>query len=343
MYLGASKYWWAYLALKSNPSLLPSLEENTKRAIFFDDPSRVSLKREAAQLGSTRLFFILWDGILDAATLQRVASLAESSRGMVLLTVGDQLRIPINRFPVRDLFAQGQLNFDGPSLPLDRRTRLTLMLSRVRNLLMPLKNMSQAGVGSGLDLLFGMRRLVFCGSYGIVPEVLRQLCERHDVDTSHFRQFRFYTQPVNADADVYEDYLREAGRHFAHLFQKSILDANFLFSAAHVLGREYCLRQMSSAGLPLFCNGYATGVNINVYTTPFYAQHVFPDFGSAVGTGNYPRLADLTYYRKKTVPLDMTGDLRELAEAAANGLLDEYFHHRWRLYEPALKRALGAA
>ena len=39
MYLGSSKYWWAYLGIKSNPSIVPLLDDGFDRAVFFDDIS----------------------------------------------------------------------------------------------------------------------------------------------------------------------------------------------------------------------------------------------------------------------------------------------------------------
>jgi hypothetical protein len=89
-------------------------------------------------------------------------------------------------------------------------------------------------------------------------------------------------------------------------------------------------------------NGYSTGRNINVYTTPFYSQHVFIDFGSIVGTGNYPRLVDLRYFKKEVVEVGLGGKIEKLVTLARTGKLEEHFEREWDLKSPEIQRSMNA-
>lgn len=342
MYLGPSKYWWAYLGLKSNPALHAMLRTGVDQAIFFDDPARLPSTTLAACNQGTHFFYLLWDAIADPVALSRTTDLIGDRSPITLIVVGDPSDVLSTGFDVQKLYADGKLIFNVSPLPFDARTRAILIGSNVRTLLMPLKNVLQKGIRlrDGMNLLFGRSRLVFCGSYGIAPETLRQLCERHSVDRSHFDDYAFPAHDPAASIESYRATLSSNGSLLALLYRTAVIDAKFLSSAIHLLGREYFLRRIDSAGLPLFENGYAGGTNINVYTTPFYAQHVFPDFGSAVGTGNYPRQADLQYFKKRFILIELIGDLEQLMLAAEAGALDTHFEERWHEYEPAIRRSL---
>lgn len=334
MYLGPSKYWWAFLGLRSNPALYAALQNGVDQAIFFDDPQRLPPRALSSADQRTRFCYLLWDAIADPAALLRVTELIGGRSPVTLVVVGDPSDLSAQDFEIRDLYADGKLLFTVSPLRFDARTRAILVGSYARALLMPLKNILQKGVrlSDGLNLLFGRRRLVFCGSYGVAPETLRQLCERHNVDPQFFREYT-YPQDHAVLSESYRAALRRNGALLGSLYRSAVIDAKFFSSAIHLLGREYFLRRMASAGLPLFENGYVGGTNINVYTTPFYSQHIFLDFGSAVGKGNYPRQADLQYFHKRFILIELIDDPADLVLAAEAGALDAYLEQRWHFYE----------
>jgi hypothetical protein len=217
-----------------------------------------------------------------------------------------------------------------------------LLVAKIKTVLMPLKNIFQNKVNTrqAINLLFGKKKIVFCGSYGTVPTVVLSLCKRHSVEFGLFDRYEFYCNDPAPSLENYRRYLRNDGLFLSGLYDRSEINAAFFLSAVHLLGREYLLEKIRSAGLDLFANGYATGININVYTTPFYSQHLFIDFGSAVGTGNYPRLADLRYFKKNVVEIDMNGELEKLVALARTGSIEEHFDKLWELKAPQILRSM---
>ncbi|HEY3838828.1 MAG TPA: hypothetical protein VGL72_19770, partial [Bryobacteraceae bacterium] len=141
--------------------------------------------------------------------------------------------------------------------------------------------------------------------------------------------------------ETYRKYLRGNGLFLARLHDECIVEDAFFLSAFHFLGREYILERVRATGIDLFLNGFDSGINVNVYTTPFYRQHVFLDFGSAVGAGNYPRLADLRYFRKQVVQIDLSGELEQLLALARNGELEKHFERKWELKAPKLLKSMA--
>jgi hypothetical protein len=165
-------------------------------------------------------------------------------------------------------------------------------------------------------------------------------CERHSIDFSLFAKYEFYRNDPNPSLDNYRGYLRRDGLFLADLYDRSEINADFFLSAAHLLGREYFIENIRSAGLGIFVNGSSPGHNINVYTTPFYSQHVFIDFGSIAGTGNYPRLADLKYFKKTFVKIELGGALDDLLVLARAGTLEKHFEQEWELKYPQILQAM---
>ncbi len=341
MYLGTSRSWWAYLAIKSNPSLLDSLPPRTRHILFFDDPGRIPEKTLSASDPGVQFFYILWDGMVDEPALQSIGSRIGSKAAMTLLSVGDVLQALPPTVPVRNLYADGDLHFTAKIPPFTARTQALLLANRAKNVLMPLKNLLQSPrrFREGVDLLFGSKRLVFCGSFGLSRFTLWQFCERHVANIASFQAYEF----DDGEPSSIEDRRRKLSKNgtlLANLFLAGTIDPKFFLTLVHLLGREYFLERVRFGGLPLFAHSYAAGTNINVYTTPFYAQHVFLDFGSAVGTGNYPRRADLRFYNKKMVLISLGNDSEQLASMAATGSLDEYFEQQWQLYAAEITASL---
>ncbi len=68
-HLGASKYWWAWLGIRSNPAIAAT-SQRFDRTILFDDPG---LLPPDARTGpkNTKYYCIFWDGIRDPAELER--------------------------------------------------------------------------------------------------------------------------------------------------------------------------------------------------------------------------------------------------------------------------------
>ena len=340
LYLSPSKYWWAYLAIRSNRELTAILRDGAEeRVIFFDDAAL--LPGELISHAETwKHFFICWDGLTAESEAGRVR--AKVGEGLTVLVVGETSLAGAEAWTVRELYPSGELNFRAPRVGFDARTTRILFGCRVKTWLMPLKNLRQSGegFGAGLDLLAGKKKIVFCGSYGTIPKVISELCTRHAVDRELFIGYRYYEDARGRSLESYCEYLVEDGRFLADLFDRGKIPASLLLSAVHLLGREYFVERIRSTGMPLFAHGYASGVNINVYTTPFYRQHVFLDFGSAVGKGNYPRLADLRYFKKKVIAVAIESDLEQVVDLARSGRLAESFEKEWARKSPVLIEAM---
>jgi hypothetical protein len=342
MYLGSSKYWWAYLGIKSNSSILPLIEDRFDRVVFFDDLTHVQPGSADAKRVS-RYFLIAWDGVSDERWIDDAQLSLGNDADLTVLVVGDSSQVSPGKYRIQNLYPEGALKFTVSPLRFDLRTAALIVDRKFKCLLMPLKNLAQSRgrVLQTIDLLLGRKRVVFCGSYGTNPGVVESLCRRHAVDFSLFEQYDFYCRDPNPSLETYRTCLRNDGQFLADLYDRVGIHANFFLSMVHLLGREYFVEKIRASGLASFINGYATGANINVYTTPFYAQHVFLDFGSVVGTGNYPRLADLQYFRKTFVEIALTGDLNDLLALARSGTMERRFEQEWELKFPQILQSMG--
>jgi hypothetical protein len=337
-HLGASKYWWAYLGVKSNPAIL-ALAADFDRAVLFDETAE--LPAISAGLAGQRVqyFQIFWDGASDPR-LFRASQRILGEAPLHALVVGEDSGLRSGE--ATSLYPEGPLRFDAGPLHFDRRTASELRKARLKTWTMPAKNILQnrSAWRDQVDLLAGPRRVVFCGSYGTIPEVTRSLCERHNVPFELFSEYPFYLHEQSPSFATYSRYLADDAAFLADLYTRAQINAAFLLSAVHLLGREYFVEKIRAAQFPFYVNGYATGVNVNVYTTPWYSQHVFPDFGSAVGTGNYPRLADLQYFRKQFVPIPLNDQPEVTLAATLNGTLGQHFDTLWNAVQPRLQAAL---
>jgi hypothetical protein len=341
MYLGRSRYWWAYLGIRSNPAIVPEMRGSSDRAVFFDHPSLIpSIRKSAKQ--KTRYFYLLWDGLSDESAIEKIRLSLGPGADLTALVVGDCPPRLQEKYKVENLYAEGALVFNRAKASFDARTSAILLGARIKTLMMPLKNTLQrrGAKRDAIQLLFGRRRVVFCGTYGMTPKVLRSLCERHTVDFRLFESYEFYCNDPSRSLDSYKRYLRSNALFLSGLYDRSEVGETFFLSAIHLLAREYFLERIRAAGLNLYTNEFTSGVNINVYTTPFYAQHVFIDFGSTVGSGNYPRLVDLRFFKKNFIEIGMRGEMDELLSAARSGKLDEHFEKEWELKAPALLKAM---
>ena len=339
MNLGGSKAWWAFLALRSNPALAAHLNA-AETAVLFD--SATDLARLQRQRSTRTLYaYVLWDGYTTQADLDVLEGTLSASNSLEVLCVGDPNRLQACRYPVWSLFVPGELRFDAPLL-FGSDSRRQLAIARLKALSMPFKNLRQQGSATraGVDLLFGKKRLVFCGSHGLNPKVLYQLSQRHGVNPESLRDFEDDTYTQDVSLEVYASSLNRQGLRLGELYGSGQVDDIFFTSAMHLLFRDYILRRIRAEGLPLYSNGYASGRNINVYTTPFYRQHAFLDFGSVVGDGNYPRRADLLYYRKQVVAVALDAGVQEYMRAAQERRLFARFEAHWEWNRPQILGAL---
>jgi len=342
MYLTPSKYWWVYLGVRSNPAIASRMDSHFDRAIFFDDPALIPPLQKSPSQCNAQYFYILWDGVAVETLIVNVKLLLGPDANLTTLIVGDYSHLPPGKYEVENLYADGVLNFTKPPIPFDLRTATILLATKIKTILMPLKNLSQGkrSAWQGIKLLVGKKKVVFCGAYGIVPRVLWELCDRHSIDFSLFNGYEFYCNDPARLPESYEKYLRKSELFLYELYERAEVNAAFFLAIVHLLGREYFLEKIRAAGIDLFVNGYDTDININVYTTPFYFQHVFVDFGSVIGTGNYPRLVDLKYFNKNVIEISANNTLEETVALARNGLLAEHFDKEWELKAPKLLKAM---
>lgn len=341
MYLGSSKYWWAYLGIRSNPAVVSRMDCRFDRAVFFDHPSLIPLIQKNSK-HNNQYFYVLWDGAADETNLEKVKRLLGPDAALTALVVGDYSSLLEEKYKIGNLYAEGALNFNEARVHFDTRTSAILFGAGIKTILMPLKNIfqSKSNRWEAIELLLGRRKVVFCGTYGITPKVLRSLCERHSIDFRLFELYEFYCNDPASSFENYKKYLRSNALFLSELYDRSKISATFFLSSLQLLAREYFLEKIRAAGLDLYTNEFTTGININVYTTPFYSQHVFIDFGSVVGSGNYPRLVDLQYFKKNFIEIGMVGEIDELLSAAHSGKLEEYFEQEWELKAPRLLKAM---
>ena len=338
IYAGKTKNWWTYLAIRSNSALAGLIEECNGNAVFFDELWRLP----PGALDEKHFFYIFWDGLTSDSCLREARRFLGEGKKLTALVVGDYSAVAGTEYDVRSLYAEGPLCFSRPRLRFNAKTAKDLLVSKAKAWLMPIKNLAQSrsDLRCGMDLLWGKRRVVFCGSYGTIPVVLKQLCERRGLDPSIFDGYEYFGGDPDQSFANFRRYLDTNGRFLAGLCRAGHIDGAFFLSGLHLLGREYFIERIRVEGIPIYANGYATGLNVNVYTTPFYKQHVFVDFGSVAGAGNYPRLADLLFFQKKTVQIPLGGDLELLMDRAERGLLNEWLDGLWELHGPLLKEAM---
>ena len=339
MYLRAPQIWWAYLSVRSNP-YIGRLVDSCDRLIVFDDPARVSAST-ANGSGSVQYLMVFWDGLTDDAPCES-ASLALRTRALRFFVVGDYSAVAKSQIDVQRLYADGAFDFTTNTVRFDAGTIALLLAVRLKALLMPLKNILQrsSSTSQEIRLLLGKRRVVFCGSVGITPQLISMFCRRYSVDPALFEGHQFFTHDTAASLERYRAYLHDAASMLAGLYDRQKITANFFVSCMQLLGRGYLIERVRDAGPRLYVNGFGNGSFVDVYSTPFYAQHVFLDFGSVVGTGNYPRLADLRYFKKTTVEMTLTKQLDSLLVGARDGSLETIFEHEWNLKGPELMRRM---
>ncbi len=71
MYLRSPQIWWAYLGIKSNPSII-NLVNDCDHAVFFDNPSLLPPDHGAAD-NLTKYFLIFWEGVTDELPIEEMA------------------------------------------------------------------------------------------------------------------------------------------------------------------------------------------------------------------------------------------------------------------------------
>ncbi len=337
MFLHLPQVWWAYLGLRSNPSIL-SLLDGCDRLVVFDDVRRLPPDHANSRM-RTRYLLLCWDGVLESRPIDEVKAAIGDQAALSIFAVGDYSGVPAKEHTVQPLYPAGPLRFTETEIRFNLRTRLLLIAARIRGLLRPLKNVLQKNSHAiqEIGLLCGKRRIVFCGSYGMSREIVAMLCNRHALDCSFFEQFDLYRDSANASFENYKEYLGKYGLFLATLYDSSRIDSLFFLASVRLLGRQYYIERIRHAKLPLYVNPFSSGSYVDVYSTPFYSQHIFLDFGSVVGTGNYPRLADLTYFKKQFVEFDLHHDVGTLLDLARRQSLDLLFDQEWQIKSPMLR------
>ncbi|MDE1160505.1 MAG: hypothetical protein PW792_01010 [Acidobacteriaceae bacterium] len=331
--LDSSKLWWGYLGVRSNPEL----SEGPGTAIFFDSLERVPTDRRDQP--DTRFYFIFWDGVQTEAPLQQAQRQLGEAAELVALFVGSSDLPAGSRFRPQPLYPRGVLHFSKPDSEFDTAARQRISKLKVRQRLMPLKNLLQANVNrkAGLDLLLGRERLVFCGVFLFSEALLEQFCGYHGVAPSLIRGRALFEEDADRSWDSFLRYLDRDGRYYAGLLDSGDAPLPFFRRIIRVMIRSYFILRLESEGARMFTNGWTSGSNINVYTTPFYQQHRFLDFGSVAGSGNYPRLSDLAYFRKKTVCVDDLDEHPDIVQAARDGRLEVLFSEAYERLAPSMR------
>jgi hypothetical protein len=328
--------------LRANSALTAAIRRSAlggEAVILFDDPATLPRWCTDFQKSKRRFFFVLWDGLTPAALvhIETVKQRLGPSFALSLVVVGDCPAQLTGGLTSYKLFPEGALTFDSPLPRFSLQTNWFLALARLKAVLMPLKNLAYAkGSREAFALLWGKRQVVFCGAYGLHPSFMADLCERHSVDDDVMLALPQRRTPLAKSAEPPDTYLEEAGRCLAQLYGEARIDEPFFLSVVRLLGREFFVERLHATGLPLFTNAYGSGKNINVYTTPAYRQHLFPDFGSVAGSGNYPRLADLMFFRKQTILIDLGTPFSVLLETARQGQLQESFQQEWQRKLPQI-------
>ncbi len=332
MYLDGAKFWWGYLGIRSNPSLYSQLTCPSCHAVICDRVHAFHHTGANFKRQNTKYFYILWDGVTNETDLDSISSSLGEGADLTFLVVGNWLPAAQKGYKAQSLYPDGPIQYHAQRIHFDARTKALLLTVKIRNALMPLKNLlsNKGATSQMLDLAWGRRKIVFCGSYGTIPAVMQQFCARHGVDFSIFSGYEYYCNESSRSMERFHEYLKRNGRFLARLYDLTEIPATFFLSAIHFLGREYFIEKIRDTGHSNFINSYGSGRNVNVYTTPFYSQHTFIDFGSAAGPGNYPRLADLVYFKKKVVRIRLDGELEELLALASAGTLATHFEREWK-------------
>ena len=340
MYLRSPQLWWVYLGIRSNPAI-SRLIAGFDSAVFFEDPMQLQPVPSRQQL-KCRYLLVCWDGLTDERPIEDARRALGPNVTLTLLVVGDYPSDLARRHDIQSLYAEGPLAFGEPSSSLDVSTSLALLRTRLKGVLKPVKNILQdrAHMASGIGMLCGKKRVVFCGSFGLARGLIGMLCNRYAIDTRLFADCDFYDEDPNPSLMDYRSHLRNDGIFLAGLYDERKINSLFFLSAAHLLGRACFLEKLRDDGMRVYANQFGAGKYVDVYSTPFYAQHVFLDFGSVVGTGNYPRLADLRYFGKTTVVVNLENDIETLLTMARGGMLESLFEAEWDLKAPRLRQLM---
>jgi len=329
MLLRSPQIWWAFLGLRSN-SALTRLMQTAAPVILFDDPVRLPQNSPA----NTRYFLVCWDGLIDQQPIEDARRALPPDADLIVLVVGDFSSVSNEPAPILRLYPDGELQYrERPRF--DLRSAARILFAKIRSVVTPLKNLMQRGSRlQTLRLLFGSPQIVFCGSIGMTPPLIDMLCRRYSVDPALFAGHRFFSTQQSPEDGATS--LAVDGPFLADLYDRGQIGQLFFLSVIHLLGREYFVARIRHAGLPLYVNRFAEGSYIDVYSTPFYKQHVFLDFGSVVGSGNYPRIADLTWFGKTFLRIDLEGRLDRLLPLARSAALAALFEAEWNRKSPAL-------
>ncbi|MFC6644865.1 hypothetical protein ACFQBQ_04520 [Granulicella cerasi] len=326
--LRSPRLWWAYLALISNAPLMESLR-CYDQVVCFDHPHQLSAE-QLATTQRTKFLLIFWDGISDDQQLAEFTGSFPRTLDVDCVLVGDNGATSPHRFATHNLYAEGTFSFCPKSLRLDAPTRKQLRQTHMKSWLVPVKNVLKrsGSLSEALSLLFGARRVVFCGGYGLDKGVLGMFADRYRSKTSVLMTRCWSTGIQHESREAYVAHYGDDLLALQQAYASGEITAPCLAACVRLLDREYCIRHLQHTKVPFFVNQFGQKY-IDVYTTPFYKQHIFLDFGSTVGNGNYPRRADLSYYGKTMIEVPLMDSAEAISQSIVDGSHTSRLHELW--------------
>lgn len=321
--------WWAYLAVISNSAILAGTE-NCADLVCYDheqDPREA----QVASASTTKYVRIFWDGITNCGELEECFAKSPAGRATSVFTIGINHCAGPASAGVQPLYAQGELHFLPASVRFAAASLLRVQLARWKSLAVPVKNFLRR-TGSkteALQLFAGKSRVVFCGSFGLHPKVVSMLATRYGVASPEVLERQWCSERHAESKDEYlQAYLQDLS-FLAQLHDAQDVSELFFVACVRLLDREYLIRHLEWTGVPTYTSQFGSSY-IDVYSTPFYRQHLFLDFGSTVGTGNYPRSVDLAYYAKTVLAIVLSADAAELLQGIRLQTHEPQMALRWQ-------------
>ena len=74
MYLRPLQAWWAYLGIKSDPTIVAMNDDRFEHAIFLISISALTLSPANRSGEKSKYFYIFWDGVSDERAIKMRAS-----------------------------------------------------------------------------------------------------------------------------------------------------------------------------------------------------------------------------------------------------------------------------
>lgn len=323
--LSGPQLWWAYLAVLSNPLVRTFAE--CDRIVCTDSVETLEqrLKQNSAR---TKHILIFWDGIQPCSQLPPGLPELCRKHSVTALVVGaDQCAQFVDVHP---LYAEGLYHFDPAAIRFDAESTGRIRKAKLRNRLTPVRNILKrsGSLKEALQLAFGKRQLVFCGGYGLTPKLIDMLGRRYGTAPEPMHSHTWSTQHQPASPQEFAQHFHQDLALLHSSFQQGQLPPDFFVAAVRLLDRGYFIQQIRFAKLPLYTNQFSDHF-IDVYSTPFYRQHIFLEFGSTISAANYPRLADLSYFQKQTLRVDLPHQANAIAQSIGSGAHQAQLQQKW--------------